>query len=334
MTVTSCNIAGTNITSRSDERGRYTHTLEYEIESNAVQAPPQIEAEARALAPGTNDPLPAWGAPYFFRGYTDNGSFAKDFQTRLVDDDNPRYWRTTVTYMPLEPAQTAADFNVDPTLRPTKLWWEVRRFPVQLTSDVQGAPLVNKAGMAYVETIEEQLSMAVLVARWNVATDADVYDLITKFDGYINSVNWQPFGPTGPTVAPRKALCEVEPGPLMTEINATNNTTYYPVTLRFSIKPNSIAGTDPVGEYTEWVRSIVEQGYYTRQKDAAGNLIEKDNPTNAQAPVGKVYDLFKTESGDLELLAADGTLLENGVKGISTDWRVKFETDFSQLASP
>lgn len=317
-------------TAAVDAYGRTTYTLGYKVVTDGVMAPGAVANDV--VAAGT-DPgpitLPNMGSTYSFQGFTDSYSYLLDRQVTPLDwySDKTLY-QIVDTYQP-PPDGDLAQYSTNPVGRYPVFEFDREVYAATVEFDNQGNQIVNTAGQPYDEPVEMEHTRSVLVASYNVATLATAVQLITTYEGAVNSQVWYPGGGTT-AIQPRQALCrEVTSSRLVSE----NGSQYYRLTFRVAIHEPKPA-TSPYAQAGTWDLGLLQRGFIAYRSLRSGG---KD-PLNVKGYIrtdgsveGDDFDSTAERSNEPFLLADDGTVLPADQDGRYQFYRVRREVSFANI---
>lgn len=321
MSVTACNYDRAVCDAQSDELGLGIYTIGWVARCNSEMGPNAVLQGCQSISGTdpidgtTNVAVPTRWTTYSFKGDTDGLSYARDYKVTR-DKDNTKVWRIQVTYRPPESgagSQTVGGSPINsvsnPTSRAPVMWWDREVFTYEALYDINGKAIVNKCQDYYPEAIELESTRGVLVVEKNVATLSAVRALSEKYDNAVNSVNWNVAG--SQFAASRQALCrEVSSGPPNTE----SGYVYFKVSMRFALKPAGQTWDEKKAEYGQY--------HWTKKSDGSYDTISQGLATHRSL----------TNAGALVKLNDDGTRRPFDQDTVWTDWRIRREVNFNDLA--
>lgn len=297
--VTSCTLQRHQPDSSTDELGRWSFSLNYDVETDGVMGHRAIWLAAQSSSPHA---FPSYGATYSYQGDTDGNAYLMTYSVSSVQGHQKRYV-LTANFAPI-PDSDVSLFEPNPFLRAPVVWFDRESYSRIVDRDVTGKALTNAAKRAYDTPLEQEDIRTVLVIEFNVESLALVATYARFLSNAVNSTTWTVLGIQFP---PRTVLArEVAASPPIKQ----GAITYYHLSFRF-VFANGDATLTP-GATATWDVPILERGHQA--------LRVPNEPGSLQDPEAEPF-----------LLAADGTKLPDGELGVFTYWRVKREVDFNLL---
>lgn len=301
--VTECVLDRVTASASSDEVGMGIYTLKYWVTTDGAMGPKSVVNGAMVASP---HPVPTLWMTYSYLGDTDDYSFARDYEIERAGSIY-RY-AVTVTYRPPDSGDGALGgvpvrSEPNPIDRAAVIWWDREVNTKLILKDREGKAILNKIGDYYPTDIEIEDPRGILVVEFNVATLGEVYSLKREFDGAVND---EEVLIDGETVQARAVLCrEVSSSPPITE----QGYTYLHVVMRFAFAEEGGTWDYPQAEVGEY--------YWTK----TGSDYDMLNGHRRVSSVGKIICLDE-----------DGTRLEDDEPAVFTNWRIRREVDFTQIA--
>jgi hypothetical protein len=301
--VTSCTLQRNQKPTETDDLGRLTLTLGYDIVTDAVMGHFAMMVAALSASP---NPLPTYGSTYSYQGDTDSNAYCTNYKAAGVEGKQTRY---TVDAIFKPPPDDVTVFEPNPFLRSAVVWLDKERRTKLVEKDIGGKVLRNYAGKVYDIPPELEAQSAIYVVEFNVATLSEVVGYTRGYENAVNSVPWTFLGVTIPT---RCAHIQSITGTPPTKQGAY---TYYRLSWRLRLATS---------DEQNWDFPAVERGYQYFKKAANGQFIK--------APGSNDPALFPP-NGEPEpvLLAQDGTKLPQGELGFTTRWRLLREVNFNAI---
>lgn len=187
-----------------DNQGHRTYVRSFKVTTDDPQDGPYLVMTAPGIV---------WGDPYVIGSENDPYAYARDFNSRLFDEDNSKkFWVVNVTYTSKpEPAQYTSSgglalptgstnpptpqANVNPPDRSWRVAWTTTKIKTVMYRDQgDGRRIVSSNGLKYGTPFEaEHVVPVCTIQAWK---DPSTYDLYLAKDTWINTVNddvWQGF---------------------------------------------------------------------------------------------------------------------------------------------
>lgn len=252
---------------------KHRYTDEYTIEVDSEMARFAIVQAATSAQP---DPLPSLLTPHTEHGVEDRSSYLQNVDLRQHPSDK-RLWTAICQYEPLNPNQTALDYQQTPLSRPVK--WRIEWIEESgiVEKDINGQPITNTVGDEFDTPIERPKLYPVLVAEKTYSTVEAIIALGMEYHDSVNSATFRGGGPRTVKFLPIQS----------SEIQQENGVDFYVASMRFAYNPLT------------WDVEILNRGW--RYRPAAGQTPVKALDKETRLPVSTPV-----------LLAENGTLLAEG----------------------